>query len=80
MKNLKKELVGYTNGLLNPTLQQFAAEIIELNRDLDIPETMLGTTEWIGHFYENAKVDVDPNISFEECQKAIWNELTKNNQ
>ena len=75
---LTKQTIGLVdNTNPNPTLQEFAIEIIELNYQHGVSPNIIGTKEWLENFHANAKADVDPSISFEECQKVIWNELIK---
>lgn len=54
------------------TLQEFAQTIIDLNRDYGVKEQDIATDWWMKGFHDNCKTDVNPNITFEECQRVVW--------
>ena len=62
---------------MNTTLPKFAQRIVKLNRSLGVSESQIGSTEWIKHFHTNCKADINPNITFEDCQKVIWDVLVE---
>ena len=69
---MKKEFTGDKVISTATNLQEFAQEIIDLNRDYGIPETTIASDVWMKGFHENCKTDVNPNTTFEECQRVVW--------
>lgn len=75
MKNTKKEFTGDKVISTATNLQEFAQEIIDLNRNYGVKEQDIASDYWMKGFHENCKTDVNPNTTFEECQRVVWNIL-----
>ena len=69
---MKKQFTGDKVISTATTLQEFAQEIIDLNRDYGIKEQDIASDFWMKGFHDNCKTDVNPNITFEECQRVVW--------